>query len=298
MEWDTPSQPGPLLHVRLQPESQPNLPPRWRRSTAASPGPAAARSARTAGTSISSKSAIAARASPCAADPTPSPAAKRTAAERGGEWGADTVRLTISVDGGSSVEYFTNQNERLFCGDTVHSLHDVTCTAEFFRGSQARIQRTLGLPKEEEARWRLAGWEGACQGLDADTEPRGGQCILTMDEDKDVSVNFARRAMITVTHTGPPQLLNRWGIDYLPAAQKGGGNPLTLRGTVRLRHRLRSPNARRRLLRHRHHCHPESRHRRRRRELRRLLRRLHHQATAPASSSCESDAEVTYIWIY
>ena len=98
------------------------------------------------------------------------------------------------------------------------------------RGSEARIQRTLGLSDEEEARWRLSGWGGACDGLDADTEPRGGQCILTMDDDKDVTVSFEQRAMITVTHTGPSQLLLRWGIDYQPAAQKGGGNPLTLRG--------------------------------------------------------------------
>ena len=144
--------------------------------------------------------------------------------------GADTVTLTINAVGGSSVEYFTNRNERLFCGDTSLSLHDVTCSAEFIRGSEARIQRTLSLPVEEEARWRLAGWDGACEGIDADTEPRGGQCILTMDEDKDVLVEFTRRATITVTHTGPPQLLNRWGIDYRPPAQKGGGNPLTLRG--------------------------------------------------------------------
>jgi hypothetical protein len=148
--------------------------------------------------------------------------------ESGG--GADTVSLTISVVGGSSVEYFTNQNQRLFCGDVTVSLHDVTCTAEFVRGSEARIQRTLSLPVEEEARWRLAGWEGACASIDTDTEPRGGQCNLIMNEDKTVFVQFTRRATITITHTGPPQLLNRWGIDYAPVAQKGGGNPLTLHG--------------------------------------------------------------------
>ena len=54
--------------------------------------------------------------------------------------------------------------------------------------------------------------------------------MLAMDEDKDVSVSFEQRAKITITHAGPPQLLLRWGIDYTPAAQKGGGNPLTLRG--------------------------------------------------------------------
>jgi hypothetical protein len=144
--------------------------------------------------------------------------------------GADMVNLTLGVTGGSSVEYFTNQGQRLFCGDTTLSRHDVTCSAEFIRGSEARIQRTLSLPIEEEARWRLAGWRGACQDIDADTEPRGGQCTLTMSEDKDVSVQFARRATLTITHTGPPQLFLRWGFDYRPTAQKGGGNPLTLRG--------------------------------------------------------------------
>lgn len=158
---------------------------------------------------------------------------ERDAASNGGGEGGgagDAVTLTISVAGGSSVEYFTNQGERLFCGDTSLSGHDVACSAEFVRGSEARIQRTLSLSDEEEARWRLAQWDGACEGIDADVEPRGGQCILVMDEDKDVSVGFAQRAMITVTHTGPSQLFMRWGLDYAPAAQKGGGNPLTLRG--------------------------------------------------------------------
>ena len=64
---------------------------------------------------------------------------------------ADTVTLAISVDGGSSVEFFTNQGERLVCGDTSLNLPDVTCSADFVRGSEVRIQRTLGLPVEEEA---------------------------------------------------------------------------------------------------------------------------------------------------
>jgi hypothetical protein len=149
----------------------------------------------------------------------------------GGEGGSgDTVTLTIAASGGSSVEYFNNQGERLFCGDTSLSGHDVTCEAEFVRGSEARIQRTLGLSDEEEARWRLAEWGGACEEVDSDVEPRGGQCILIMDDDKDVDVFFEQRPMITITHTGPSQLLMRWGVDYRPAAQKGGGNPLTLRG--------------------------------------------------------------------
>jgi hypothetical protein len=151
-------------------------------------------------------------------------------AEGGGGGGGDTVTLSISVAGGSSVEYFTNQGERLFCGDTTLSLHEVTCSADFSRGSEARIQRTLSLTDEEEARWRLAGWGGACDGIDATTEPRGGQCILVMDEDKEVDASFAQRAMLTISHTGPSQLLMRWGLAYEPAAQLGGGNPLTLRG--------------------------------------------------------------------
>jgi hypothetical protein len=141
---------------------------------------------------------------------------------------ADSVTLSISVTGGSSVEFFTNGNERLFCGDTSLSGHDTTCGAQFIRGSEARIQRTLGLSDEEEARWRLAGWAGACEDLDADTEPRGGQCILVMDEGKDVNVSFEERAKITIAHSGPPQLLLRWGLQYSP--QNASGNPLTLRG--------------------------------------------------------------------
>jgi hypothetical protein len=144
---------------------------------------------------------------------------------------ADAVTLAISVSGGSSVEYFNTKGERLFCGDTSRSGHDVTCTEQFDKGSQVRIQRTLSLPIEEEARWRLSAWGGACDGIDADTEPRGGLCQIELNEDTDVSVTFESRPTITITHAGPPQLLLRWSIDYRPVAQKGGGNPLTLHGT-------------------------------------------------------------------
>jgi hypothetical protein len=144
---------------------------------------------------------------------------------------AGTVTLTISVSGGSSVEYHTNAGERLVCGDTSLSGHAVQCSADFVVGSEAAIQRTFSLPDAEEARWRLSVWGGDCAGIDADIEIRGGHCRLLMDGDKQVTVEFESRAMLTVSHQSPDQMSIRWELDYQPADQKGGGNPLTRRGT-------------------------------------------------------------------
>lgn len=47
----------------------------------------------------------------------------------------------------------------------------------------------------------------------------------------DISVEFEQRYAVSITHSGPANLLMRWSLDYQPSAQKGGGNPLTLRGT-------------------------------------------------------------------
>lgn len=149
----------------------------------------------------------------------------------GGGSSNELVTLTIESAGGSSVQYFTNDGERHFCGDTSLSGHPVQCTAEFVRGSEARIQRTLSLPEAEELRYRLSAWGGDCSDLDADVEPRGGNCRLLMDRNRDVAVTFERRARLNVAHQSPDEMSIRWELDYAPRAQKGGGSSGTRAGT-------------------------------------------------------------------
>ncbi len=103
------------------------------------------------------------------------------------------------------------------------------CTAPFVRGSQARIQRLVGLVNEDEGAWRLSGW-GGDRSLDADTEPRGGLCTVTMDRDRTVTASFERRAKLSVEMVLQDFPMSiRWSLAFSP--QKAGGNPTTRGGT-------------------------------------------------------------------
>lgn len=142
---------------------------------------------------------------------------------------AARVRLVVRVEGGSSVEFHNFNRDKYYCGDTSLSNHPVQCELEVLAGSEVSIQRTLGLKNIEEARWRLTSWGQACAAVNADTEPRGGQCKLLMDGDKTATVTFERRAMLHIKHehAGGPTLGFAWSID--PSSQKSGGNPLAFR---------------------------------------------------------------------
>jgi len=142
---------------------------------------------------------------------------------------AARVRLTVRVEGGSSVEFHNFNRDKYYCGDTSLSNHPVQCELEVQAGSEVSLQRTLGLKNAEEARWRLASWGQACAATNANTEPRGGQCRLLMDSDKTATVTFERRAMVHVKHelAGGPAVGFAWSIGS--SAQKAGGNPLAFR---------------------------------------------------------------------
>jgi hypothetical protein len=142
----------------------------------------------------------------------------------------ELVTLTVSVGGGSSVQFFTNQGVRILCGETEAGT-ETPCVAQFVRGSSVDIQRTLSLPREEEARFRLASYSDDCADVDTASEPRGGHCRLTMDRDREVRVSFERRAELVIAHSSPDTINFRWSLAYDPVSQKGGGNPLTLQGT-------------------------------------------------------------------
>jgi hypothetical protein len=143
--------------------------------------------------------------------------------------GGELVTLTVNVDGDSSVQFYTHQGEKVVCGQGEGATPP-PCSAQFVRGSGADIQRTLSLPREEEARFRLSAYGGDCPTVDSDVEPRGGHCTLTMDRDHEVDVHFERRAELTIAQVSPDATINfRWTLAY--GAQKNGGNPLTLQGT-------------------------------------------------------------------
>ncbi len=150
----------------------------------------------------------------------------------------DMVRLNITVYGGDSptdivvataVEFHDTQNVRHFCYSAAVPNPGSVCTALFVRGSQARIQRLVGLVNEDEGAWRLSGWGGDCS-LDADTEPRGGLCTVTMDRDRTVTASFERRAKLSVEMVLQDFPMSiRWSLAFSP--QKAGGNPTTRGGT-------------------------------------------------------------------
>lgn len=150
----------------------------------------------------------------------------------------DKVRLNVTVYGGDSptdivvataVEFHDNQNVRHFCYSAAIPNSASSCTAEFVRGSQVRIQRLVGLVTEDEGAWRLSGWGGACS-LNADTEPRGGLCTVTMDIDKTVTASFEKRAKLSVEMVLQDSPMSiRWSLAFSP--QKAGGNPTTRGGT-------------------------------------------------------------------
>lgn len=153
---------------------------------------------------------------------------------------SDKVRLTVSVTGSSTgadalataVQFFDNLGVKHHCYSfSAPAGVPSSCTAEFARGSEARIQRMLSLIDEDEGAWRLSLWGGACLGIDANTAPRGGQCNLTMDADKNVTVGFERRAKLTIDQLTlqPGDYSIRWNLAY--SAQKAGGNPTTRAGT-------------------------------------------------------------------
>ncbi len=161
------------------------------------------------------------------------------------------VRLTVRVEGGSSVEFHNFNRDKYYCGDPVPSGLTRTCELDVPEGSEVAIQRTLkrslrpstatpptvetptvdapGLTNAEEARWRIASWGQACATTNANTEPRGGQCKLLMDGDKVVTVTFERRAQLRVTHqlAGAIPLGFAWSLGATD--QKSGGNPLAFR---------------------------------------------------------------------
>ncbi len=140
------------------------------------------------------------------------------------------VRLTVVVNGGGSVEFFDNQNVRHRCYDAAAQVPVSSCTANFVRGSEARIQRELNLLPIDEGERRLYLWGGACLGLDANIQPRGGQCRLTMDGEKSVLVGFERRAKLFVEMVLLESPMSvRWSLSY--STQKSGGNPTLIGGT-------------------------------------------------------------------
>jgi hypothetical protein len=136
--------------------------------------------------------------------------------------GVGFARLTVDVSGPSHVQFYTNLGELIVCpGD---------CTADFPIGGEADIQRALDLPFEEEAGWRLSGWGGACEGIDADVEIRGGHCRVAMTQDQHVTVEFEERPSVTIRQTGSGVTV-RYILSYEPVDQKGG-NPQAARGQI------------------------------------------------------------------
>lgn len=137
---------------------------------------------------------------------------------------SQTSRLTVRVNGESSVEY-TAVSRKYYCGGGTRRGQPQQCTLDVPTGSEVDLQRTLSLTTEEEARWRLASW-GACTGTNVDAEPRGGHCKLLMDRDRTINVTFERRVTLRVTHqlAAPPSLGFQWSLSASP--QKGSGNPL------------------------------------------------------------------------
>jgi hypothetical protein len=156
-------------------------------------------------------------------------AACSSGSDNGGPNQSDNVTLTVTVTGGSSVQFYNNQNVLHKCGDANVTGAPNQCSTTVVRGSEVRIQRTLSLPTDEEARWRLSGWTLDCAGIDADAEPRGGMCNLSMTSNKTVHVDFEHRKRLQVVHTGTDPMFVRWSVGM--SAQKAGGNPLTRAGT-------------------------------------------------------------------
>lgn len=138
--------------------------------------------------------------------------------------------LTISVEGAGDVQYVNSQGESSKCGapGSLDAPHE--CTARFPPGTSVAIQRTSGLSDLAEAQTRLDEWGGACAGVDAEFELRGGVCHLVMDENMQVTVAFEDRVLARVAHFLGSMVQVRWDLDYAPRPQKGGGNPLTLSG--------------------------------------------------------------------
>jgi hypothetical protein len=123
--------------------------------------------------------------------PTPGPIELATGTQAARE-PAKKARLQVTVVGGSSIEFHNFAGQKYYCGDTSGSGHPVTCELDVLEGSEVDFQRTLGLPREEEAGWRLEGWGADCVGATSQVEVRGGHCRLLMDGSKSVTVTFVR----------------------------------------------------------------------------------------------------------
>ena len=136
--------------------------------------------------------------------------------------GVGFARLTVDVSGPSHIQFYTNLGELIVCPDD--------CLADLPIGWVADIQRALDLPPEEEAGWRLSGWGGACEGIAADVEIRGGHCQVSMTEDRHVTVEFEERPSVTIRQTGSGVTV-RYVLSYEPVDQKGG-NPMAARGQI------------------------------------------------------------------
>jgi len=139
------------------------------------------------------------------------------------------VTLTIVVDGGTSVQFYDGQGVLHKCGDSRVSGAPSQCTAQVRAGFEVDIQRTLGLPVQEEALWRLVSWGDACPVIDTDIEVRGGHCRIMMNTHQTVEVGFERRVRARILQNSSDPVSMPWAITM--SAQKGGGNPLMRQGT-------------------------------------------------------------------
>jgi hypothetical protein len=110
-----------------------------------------------------------------------------------------------------------------------------SCEVGFPGGGGATLQRRQGLPREQEISARLSGWGGDCRQLDADIEPRGGICQLSMDRDRSVEVTFEIRPRLRIVMTNSSvnaafdikasEQKSGGGLDFLPLPACSGSNP-------------------------------------------------------------------------
>ena len=157
----------------------------------------------------------------------------------GGEGGGSTtgsgastneyVTLTVQVDGDTSVQFHDQGGALYKCGDARVPNAPSQCTAQILKGFEVDIQRTLSLPVDEEARWRLKTWSIACPVIDTNKEPRGGHCRITMNASQTVLVTFERRVRVRIFQNLSDPMSIRWEVAM--SLQSAGGNPLTRAGT-------------------------------------------------------------------